>query len=199
MDGSHLSLQLPDNDKRKKKANTVKRRARIRTSIPIPSDVNCFSFQIMADAESVDKDISLGYTTRKKSVLYEMDKGLISKEFFDIEWDYTETYFWKNMYHKKEIENVEKVEEENDIIRCEFERKIVMGRHYGVIYVKKNGIIIGNKALELNDEEIWPFVSLGCPGLSVEVHINKDEAQQVPGIWLLSRLSTILECNYIIM
>ena len=51
---------------------------------------------------------------------------MISKEFFDIDWDYTETYFWKNMYHKKEIENVEKVEEENDIIRCEFESRAIL-------------------------------------------------------------------------
>ena len=100
-------LSLQSTTKRKKKANAVKRRARIRTSIPIPSDVKHFSFQIMANAESVGKDISFGYTTRNKSVLYEGENGLISKEFFDIDWDYTETYFWKNMYHKKEIENVE--------------------------------------------------------------------------------------------
>ena len=37
VEGSHLSLQMPNTIKRKKKANAVKRRARIRTSTPIPS------------------------------------------------------------------------------------------------------------------------------------------------------------------
>ena len=136
----------------------------------------------------------MGYTTRNKnarnkSVLYEGEVGLISKEFFDIDWDYTETYFWKNMYHKKEIENVEKVEEENDIIRCEFERKIVMDRHYCVVYIKKNGTVIGKQALELDGDEVWPFVSLGCPGLSVQVDINKEEVQQDSGMCFVHNIT----------
>ena len=197
MEGSHLSLQMPNTTKRKKKANAVKRRARIRTSTPIPSDVKHFSFQIMANAESVGKDISLGYTTRNKSVLYEGEKGLISKEFFDIDWDYNETYFWKNMYHKKEIENVEKFEEENDIIRCEFERKIVMDRHYGVIYIKKNGIIIGKQALELDGDEIWPFVALGYPGVSVQVDINKEENEQDSGMCFFHNIRIRVKVFYL--
>ena len=132
-------------------------------------------------------------------MLYEGEVGLISKEFFDIDWDYTETYFWKNMYHKKEIENVEKVEEENDIIRCEFERKIVMDRHYGVVYIKKNGTVIGKQALELDGDEVWPFVSLGCPGLSVQVDINKEEVQQDSGMCFVHNITISISNIYHIM
>ena len=60
-----------------------------------------------------------------------------------------------------------------------------MDRHYGVIYIKKNGIIIGKQALELDGDEIWPFVALGCPGVSVQVDINKEEVEQDSGMCYL--------------
>ena len=158
----------------------LQRKGRILGSNPIPRSMGNYSFSISCTTPI--QDFSVGFTSERKSVVYEGGVGVITKEaFIDGSWDFDHKFFWEHSYRKKQISSVDKTNI-NDIIECRLLYQIFRGKMYAIVKIMKNSQLISSQALET--ELVWPVIAIGSSQTKVDTNpsYQGNESPDISGI-----------------
>ena len=158
------------------------RKGRILASNPLPRSIGTASF--LVTSPSLNPKFDVGFTTSKKSVVYEGGSGTISKENMVENWDYDNERFWKQYIDPKKREKITDVEtcEANDIIKC----TVIYKKRIAAVHFMKNGILMSKQALQTRGT-VWPVIVIGSAQTQIKINPTPVEegSQDKPGIMVI--------------